>query len=257
MAARGLRVDGLTLGYGRRTVINDLSLEVGVGLTVLLGPNGAGKTTLLEAIGALAKPCLEHVSIDSLRVTGASRSDALSRIGFVAQYDDLIPAFRVDEFLRYAGWLKDVVAGESTTKVEIALRAVGMWNERRTRISRLSGGMRQRVSLAASFVHNPTVWILDEPTVGLDPEQRALFRSLLRERAQSATVIMSTHLVDDIPNFDVRCLVLAEGAMRFSGTRSELEARAEPLSADVSALESGYISVVNAADTADTAGADG
>jgi ABC-2 type transport system ATP-binding protein len=236
-----LSASSLTLTRGRKTILTNVDLACEVGITVILGRNGAGKTTLLEALATASSSVFGRVGVEGRIVLRENRGDALRRIGFVQQRDDLIPGFTAANFVTYAAWLKDVPRAERASAVASALALTDMTAHSRTKISRMSGGMRQRVALAASLVHSPTVWILDEPTVGLDPEQRAMFRQLIQERSKSIAVVLSTHLIEDVAEFDPHCVVIGDGRVVFDGSKAGLEAFDDGSTTAPTTLERGYL----------------
>lgn len=177
-----LSLENLSVDRGRKRVIQGLNLQLGTGITALLGPNGAGKTTLLEAI---VNPRLAHRS-GSVSFCGTplrrerDRRAYAARIGFMPQHWVPFPGFTAHETVAHTGWLKGVAADEAPSAASHAISAVGLTNSANAPVSKMSGGMRQRVGLAEAVVNAPELVILDEPTVGLDPEQRASFREHLR-----------------------------------------------------------------------------
>jgi ABC-2 type transport system ATP-binding protein len=206
----------VSFSYGRLKVLDELSLEVSQGISFgLLGPNGAGKTTLIRLAVGLLRP-----STGAVRILGQRPSRALVlRVGYMPQlhslYNELTVIENVDFFARIYH-LTD--KKERSERVEEVIRLVDMWDRHKEVVSRLSGGMKQRVSLACAIVHNPPLLFLDEPTVGLDPELRVVFweyfGSLTR---QGHTLVISSHTMDDAAHCDRLGFirggkVIAEGA---------------------------------------------
>jgi ABC-2 type transport system ATP-binding protein len=189
-----VEVVGVEFSYGDIRALDGLSLSVPRGVSFgLLGPNGAGKTTLIRLLVGLLRP-----RRGTVRVLGEAPSPRVSgRIGYMPQlpalYGDLSVAQNVDFFARMYG-LKD----GRQERMEEVLRLVELWERRRSSVLHLSGGMRQRLSLACALVHHPPLLILDEPTVGLDPELRATFWEHFRElTTKGTTIIISSHTMDD------------------------------------------------------------
>ncbi|MGV9248510.1 ABC transporter ATP-binding protein [Streptomyces sp. NPDC003710] len=219
---------GLTVRYGGTPALDDVSLCLHEGVTGLLGPNGAGKTTLLRVL-ATAVPA-DRGSFTVLGHdpgTAAGRQEVRRLLGYLPQTPGFHPDFTAFAFVDYVAILKELTdrAGRHR-EVRRVLEAVGLSDVRGRRIKRLSGGMRQRVALAAALVGDPRLLLLDEPTVGLDPEQRMRFREVIAEAGEGRTVLLSTHQTEDVAMLCHRVIVMAHGRLRFGGTPAELTARA-------------------------------
>jgi ABC-2 type transport system ATP-binding protein len=217
---------GLSLRYGRTAALSDVDFTLDDGVTGLLGPNGAGKTTLLRIL-ATALPA----DAGLLRIFGfdpgtpAGRLAIRRRLGYLPQNPGFHPRFTAFEFVDYIAILKEIVHGRHE-EVRRVLHAVGLDAQRGTRIKALSGGMRQRVGLAAALLGEPALVILDEPTVGLDPEQRLRFRELVAQTGEGRTVLLSTHQTEDVMTVCQRVIVLDHGEVRFEGEPTALAALA-------------------------------
>lgn len=219
---------GLSLRYGSTQALDDVSLRLGEGVTGLLGPNGAGKTTLLRVL-ATAAPA----DSGSFTVLGhdpgttAGRQEVRRVLGYLPQTPGFHPDFTAFEFVDYVAILKELTdrAGRHQ-EVRRVIEEVDLSDVRGKRIKKLSGGMRQRVALAAALVGDPGFLVLDEPTVGLDPEQRMRFRELIARAGEGRTVLLSTHQTEDVAMLCNRVVVMAAGVIRFDGTPAELTARA-------------------------------
>ncbi|MFJ8137249.1 ABC transporter ATP-binding protein [Streptomyces sp. NPDC096013] len=219
---------GLSLRYGSTQALDGVSLRLGEGVTGLLGPNGAGKTTLLRVL-ATATPA----DSGSFTVLGhdpgttAGRQEVRRALGYLPQTPGFHPDFTAFEFVDYVAILKELTdrAGRHQ-EVRRVLAEVDLSDVRGKRIKKLSGGMRQRVALAAALVGDPGFLVLDEPTVGLDPEQRMRFRELIARAGEGRTVLLSTHQTEDVAMLCNRVVVMAGGVIRFDGTPAELTARA-------------------------------
>ncbi|WP_075779166.1 ABC transporter ATP-binding protein [Streptomyces acidiscabies] len=226
---RSVTVTGVSVRYGRRTALDDVSLTLGPGVTGLLGPNGAGKTTLLSVLATATGPdagALSVLGLDPLTPTG--RQALRRRLGYLPQNPGLPAHFTAFEFVDYVGILKEI-GDRDTRRAEArrVLEEVGLTADRGRRIRRLSGGMRQRVGLAAAVVGDPELLILDEPTAGLDPEQRLRFRELVAGFGEDRTVLLSTHQTEDVAVLCHKVVVLDHGTVRFEGTPAELALLAE------------------------------
>ncbi|MFF9816739.1 ABC transporter ATP-binding protein [Streptomyces sp. NPDC014006] len=219
---------GLALRYGGTRALDDVSLRLAPGVTGLLGPNGAGKTTLLRVL-ATAVPA-DRGSFTALGhdpATAAGRQKLRRELGYLPQNPGFHPDFTAFEFVDYVAILKELTDRAARHReVRRVLDAVDLSDVRGRRMKRLSGGMRQRVALAAALVGDPGFLVLDEPTVGLDPEQRMRFRELIAQAGEGRTVLLSTHQTEDVAMLCHRVIVLAGGRVRFEGSPTELTARA-------------------------------
>ncbi|MEU3896476.1 ABC transporter ATP-binding protein [Streptomyces sp. NPDC045251] len=219
---------GLSLSYGRTRALDDVSLRLTPGVTGLLGPNGAGKTTLLRVL-ATAVPADRGAFTVLGHDPGSARGrqEVRRRLGYLPQTPGFHPDFTAFEFVDYVAVLKEMTGRAARHReVRRVLEEVGLGDVRGRKIKKLSGGMRQRVALAAALVGDPGFLVLDEPTVGLDPEQRMRFRELIAGAGEGRTVLLSTHQTEDVAMLCHRVVVMAAGAVRFDGTPAELTARA-------------------------------
>jgi ABC-type multidrug transport system ATPase subunit len=215
----------------------------------LLGPNGAGKTSLLRMMATVLPP-----SSGQLRLLGRDpdgygpRREIRRRLGYLPQNLGYYPGFTVAEFVEYFALLKDMPPGRVPRAVAAAIEHVGLQARARAKLRTLSGGMLRRAGIAQAVVNDPELLLLDEPTAGLDPEQRVSFRALLRDLGQRATVVVSTHLVEDVGAACEQVALMDEGKIVFHGTPDELAARGEGTGAAGDApLERGYSAVLAAA----------
>jgi len=220
--------DGLCRRYGTIRALDDIDVTLERGITGLLGPNGAGKTTLLSILATVSEPDAGRVSAFGLDPRIAAERVAIRRrLGYLPQELGYHRHFTVAGFLDYMAILKEITdrrrrAGE----VARVLAAVGLEARARTRIRALSGGMRQRLGIAQALLGNPELLILDEPTAGLDPEQRLRFRELLSDLPGNPVIVLSTHQADDIAAICPYVVVLLQGRVRFTGTPASLAATA-------------------------------
>jgi ABC-type multidrug transport system ATPase subunit len=236
----------LTRRFGRTQAVAGVNLDAGPGVFGLLGPNGAGKTTLLRMMATVIPP-----NSGTLRLLGrdpgcyAPRREIRRRLGYLPQALGYYPGFTVAEFVEYFALLKDMPPARVPGAVATAIERVDLGKKARAKLRTLSGGMLRRVGIAQAIVNEPELLLLDEPTAGLDPEQRVQFRALLREFGQRATVIVSTHLVEDVGAACGEVALMNDGKIVFRGTPDELTARADGTAASGDApLERGYSAVL-------------
>jgi ABC-2 type transport system ATP-binding protein len=241
-----VEITGLTRRFGRTQAVAGVDLRTGPGVVGLLGPNGAGKTTLLRTMATVIPP-----TSGTLRLLGRDpaaygpRKEIRRRLGYLPQALGYYPGFTVAEFVEYFALLKDMPPAQVSRAVATAIERVSLGNKARAKLRTLSGGMLRRVGIAQAIVNEPELLLLDEPTAGLDPEQRVQFRALLRELGQRATVIVSTHLVEDVGAACSEVALMDEGKIVFQGTPAELTARADGTAASGDApLERGYSAVL-------------
>lgn len=212
-------VTELSKVYGRQSALNRVSFSVREGITGLLGPNGAGKTTMLNILATLLEPTCGQASIGGYDVC-RQRREVRQMLGFLPQDFGFYDGLTAYEFLDYLCLLKGIQ--DRRQCVQHALEQVGLEHEARRRVGTFSGGMRQRLGIAQALLNTPPVLIVDEPTVGLDPAERNRFRQLLMQLAASRTILLSTHLVEDVALAANRVIVLHLGQIRFDGTIDEL-----------------------------------
>ncbi|MEV5576222.1 ABC transporter ATP-binding protein [Spirillospora sp. NPDC052269] len=219
-----VRAQDVTLAYRGRPALAGVSFELGPGVTGLLGPNGAGKTTLLRVLATAIAPSSGSLSIGGEDPASAhGRLSIRRRLGYLPQDPGFHLNFSAFDFIDYIAILKEIT-DRSRRRAEAlrVLEAVGLADHRSKRIKTLSGGMRQRVALAAAIVGDPALLILDEPTVGLDPEQRLRFRELIANLGEGRTVLLSTHQTEDVSALCRRVIVLDRGRVKFDGEPAAL-----------------------------------
>ena len=240
-----VEVRGLVRTFRRTRAVAGVDLSIGPGVFGLLGPNGAGKTTLLRTLATVSRP-------DSGAVTLLGRDPAdhrqrreiRRRLGYLPQTLSYYPAFTVDEFVEYFALLKEMPREQVPGAVARAIDRVGLAGRARSRLRTLSGGMLRRAGIAQAIVNDPQLLLLDEPTAGLDPEQRVEFRALLREIGSESTVVVSTHLVEDVGAACTQVALMLAGRVVFTGTPGELVARGAGHGAGDAPLERGYSAIL-------------
>ena len=240
-----IEITDLTRRFGRTTAVAGVSLRAGPGVFGLLGPNGAGKTSLLRMMATVIPP-----SGGMLRLLGfdpgsyGPRREIRRRLGYLPQSLGYYPGFTVTEFVEYFALLKEVPADRVPVAVTAAIEQVDLGSKATAKLRTLSGGMLRRVGIAQAIVNSPDLLLLDEPTAGLDPEQRVTFRDLLRGIGASATVVVSTHLVEDVGAACTEVALMDGGKIVFHGTPGDLTARGEGHSIGDAPLERGYSAVL-------------
>lgn len=218
-----IEFDRVWFAYRRKPALRDVSWSFGGGVTGLLGPNGAGKTTLLSVLTTMARPKSGSVWMNEHDLaTAAGRAAARPLLGFVPQRFNLAPEMRVHATIAYAGWVNGLPDRACDQAADRALERAGLADKTRAWVRSLSGGQRQRMGIAAGLVHDPEVLVLDEPTVGLDPGQRLRVRELIAELGTQRSVVISSHMLDDISYLCHRVGVLARGKLVFTGGVDEL-----------------------------------
>ena len=233
--------------FGHNKAVDAVSLDAGPGVLGLLGPNGAGKTSLLRMLATVLPPSSGEIRLlerDPGRT--ADRRDIRRRLGYLPQSLGYYPAFTVVEFIEYFALLKEVPPARLPRAVAAAVERVDLGAKARSRLRTLSGGMLRRVGIAQAIVNDPDLLLLDEPTAGLDPEQRVGFRALLRALGETSTVIVSTHLVEDVGAACSEVALMDSGHVVFRGTPDELVARGEGHGIGDAPLERGYSAVLQA-----------
>jgi ABC-2 type transport system ATP-binding protein len=213
--------------YGSHEALRGVDLRIGQGMFGLLGPNGAGKTTLLRILATLLRPTRGRVTFGSLDLGQARQRKAVrSLLGYLPQELGLYPDLTGREFLDYIGLLKRLHDRPARRKQIAALcDIVSLSNQIDRKVQTYSGGMKRRLGIAQALLGNPQVLVIDEPTAGLDPEERIRLRTLLTRVAEDRIVILSTHVVEDISQTCERIAVLDQGTLAFDGeTRQLIEA---------------------------------
>src|SRR5579862_2626628 len=240
-----IELTNVTRSFGRNRAVDGVSLEAGPGVFGLLGPNGEGKTSLLRMIGTVLPPSSGQIRLlDRDPKSAAQRREIRRRLGYLPQNLGYYPAFTVVEFIEYFALLKDMPPARVPRAVATAVERVDLGARARARLRTLSGGMLRRAGIAQAIVNEPDLLLLDEPTAGLDPEQRLAFRALLRDLGQRATVVVSTHLVEDVAAACAQVALMDRGKIVFHGTPEALAARGNGNDAGDTPIERGYSAVL-------------
>lgn len=233
-------IEGLTKVYARglmnrirhrkeppRKALAGIDLRISTGMFGLLGPNGAGKTTLMRILATMLSPTDGRVMVDGKDLSECGQ-DVRRAIGYLPQDFRAFPNLKVHEFLDYSAVMRGMLnRKERRTAIEGVIESTGLTEVSRRRIKKLSGGMHRRVGVAQALLGPPELLIVDEPTVGLDPEERIRLRAELARIATDCTIILSTHIVADISSSCERMAIMDEGKIVFEGSPPELLAGAE------------------------------
>ncbi|MEV6399886.1 ABC transporter ATP-binding protein [Streptomyces sp. NPDC051907] len=248
-----IEVADLTVRHRKTVALDAVALDFDPGVHGLLGPNGAGKTSLIRVLATVAAPTAGRVELLGRDVSShRERAEVRRRLGYLPQEFGYYPGFTVREFVSYVAWLKEMPPQSVPAAVESAVERVGLGGRVDAKVKTLSGGMIRRVGIAQAIVNEPDVLFLDEPTAGLDPEQRVEFRELLRDLGARSTVLVSTHLVEDVAAACSQVTLIEKGEVAFRGSTDELTILGKD-SADESggnAIERGYTAALRAHRTA-------
>jgi ABC-2 type transport system ATP-binding protein len=224
MSAPTVEIHDVRKRFGRTTALGGVTFDATAGITGLLGPNGAGKTTLLRMMATVLAPDEGRLRLLSWDPQVADERLAIRRrLGYMPQEPGFHRSFTAFEFVDYVAILKEMTERRARhDEVRRVLGLVGLEDVSGRKIKALSGGMRRRVALAQSLLGDPDLLVLDEPTAGLDPEQRLRFRELVSDRTADRTVILSTHQTEDVAALCQRVIVMLDGQVLFEGTPREL-----------------------------------
>ncbi len=220
-----IEVESLSKTFVDQPVVDDVSFFVPEGQVLgFLGPNGAGKTTTMRMITAFLPPTRGRVVVDGVDVD-QDPVEVRKRIGYLPETAPLYPEMRVEEYLRFRADIEGVPRSQLAANMDYVLDRCMIGDVRRQVIGTLSKGYRQRVGLAGALIHRPPVLLLDEPTVGLDPNQIIKIRELIRELGRDHTVILSTHILPEVEEVCERVLIIDHGRIVADGAPDELRAR--------------------------------
>ena len=216
-----LEIKNLTKTYKHKSANENISLELESGVYGLLGPNGAGKSTLMKQIATITTPSSGKILYNEKDVDTLD-DKYRELIGYLPQDFDAYKNFKAKEFLMYMAALKGLKKNEAKQRVEELLKLVGLYEVRNKLVSKFSGGMKRRVGIAQALLNNPKILILDEPTAGLDPQERARFRNLLSNIGTETIVILSTHIISDIESVAKETIMIKDGKLLLKGTHKEI-----------------------------------
>ncbi|MGL5068221.1 MAG: ATP-binding cassette domain-containing protein [Sarcina sp.] len=216
-----LVVKNLSKKYGNTVVFENINLEIKKGIFGLLGPNGAGKTTMMKAITTILKVDSGDISFGDLR--WGNNKEVKKLIGYLPQHFSIYETMKVIDVLRYIASLKGIDTNLIDEQIEDILKKTNLLSEKNKKIGSLSGGMLRRVGLCQALLGNPKILVIDEPTTGLDPKNRIIFRNLLNDLAEDRIIIISTHIVEDIEATCDTVCVLNNGEVLFNGSIENLK----------------------------------
>lgn len=218
-----IQVENLTRRHGDFTAVDDVSFSIGRGEVVgLLGHNGAGKTTIMKMLTGFLEPTAGSINIDGL-IVGRDTNAIKSKIGYLPENCPVWPEMVVIDYLAYQATLHGLPESQHKAAIGRAIRRTALKEKATSPIQTLSRGYRQRVGVAQAILHDPDIIILDEPTNGLDPTQIRHMRDLIRELAQTATVIVSTHILQEVQAVCERVLILRAGRLVVDSRLDELQ----------------------------------
>ena len=217
-----LEIKGLTKQYNsQKTGLSDYSITIDKGILGLLGPNGAGKSTLMKIIATISKPTKGTLFLDGKDIV--SNPDFIRKIlGYLPQDFGVYPNLNAYEFLTYIAAMKGVGGKGLRQRIDMLLEGVNLTADAKMPIGTYSGGMKQRIGIAQALLNDPKVLIFDEPTVGLDPEERVRFRQLIAELANDCIIILSSHIVSDIETIADEVAIMQSGKLITKGDQQDI-----------------------------------
>ena len=222
-----LRIEHLTKSYGEKVALNDFTVTLSEGLYGLLGPNGAGKSTLMKLLTDSITRTKGDIWFDGEDVLKLGRKYR-NEIGYMPQQQGLYESFSGRAFLKYMADLKDIPKKQAAKQIEELLQIVNLQQDAHRKCGKYSGGMKQRLLLAQALLGDPKILLLDEPTAGLDPEERIRLRNYIHELGKNRIVLLSTHIVADVETIADQVILMKEGSIKKMGTPAALMEEVTP-----------------------------
>ncbi len=224
-----IEIKNLTKIYprGKKKALDGVNITIGEGIFGLIGRNGAGKTTLMRIVATIMDATDGEIYFDGKELN-ANKDEFRSSLGYLPQSTKLMPQLNIVEFLDYVCIMKGIKnKSERQSRIAAAIETVGLVGEEKKRLRNYSGGMLRRAGIAQALIGDPKVLIIDEPTTGLDPEERLYFLNLLSKIARDRTIIFSTHITADIEHLCQNICVLEQGEVKYLGVKGEFIDRIE------------------------------
>ena len=216
-----VEIKELSKNFGKKVIIRNLSYSFDTGIYGLLGPNGAGKTTLIRCMLEL------YPHKGEIYIEDSEHKQKKYTVGYLPQKNSAFPGLTVEEHLQYFANLKHMKKEEIPEEINRVLELVNLSEQKKQKGKKLSGGMIRRLGIAQALLNNPELVIFDEPTTGLDPEERLRFKNILRKIGKESVVLMSTHIVEDVEAVCDQILIMKEGEIAAVGTQKEISHLAE------------------------------
>ncbi|HGG0418028.1 ABC transporter ATP-binding protein [Clostridium botulinum] len=216
-----LEIKNLNKRFGVKKATDDITITLENGVYGLLGPNGSGKTTLMKQITTLLTPDSGEIIFNGKNVK-ENEDEYRGYIGYLPQDFEAYKNFSAKEFLSYMAALKGLDKGQAKDKIDELLHLVGLYDVRNKKVGKFSGGMKRRVGIAQVLLNDPKIMVLDEPTAGLDPQERSRFRNLIADISRDKIIILSTHIISDIESVAKETIMIKNGALLMQGTHEDI-----------------------------------
>lgn len=216
-----LYLNRLTKTYKGKTAVNQLTVKLTNGIYALLGPNGAGKTTCIRLLCDILRPTSGEILLNGIPISSMGE-DYRELLGYLPQNFGFYPDYTGWEFMMYFSALKGLPKFTAEDRARKLLEFTGLYSVRRKKIKTYSGGMRQRLGIALSMLNDPKILILDEPTTGLDPKERAKFLKMISNLSRDRIILLSTHIVSDAENIADQILIMKDGCLEQKGSTMDL-----------------------------------
>lgn len=217
-----LSLNNISKKYKTKQALTDINITLHEGVYALLGPNGAGKSTLMNILVGLISATAGEVLLDG-KSTASLGADFRSLLGFLPQEPGFYPSFSGYDIMRYYADLKGVP--DARLRINELLELVSLTPDKKRRVGQYSGGMKRRLGIAVALLNSPKILVMDEPSAGLDPEERIRLRNIISDIGLDRIVILATHIVSDVESIADECLLLKDGRLIASGTPDALKAK--------------------------------